>query len=221
MPSPSFEPKTHRWCPGAGAPRREVPSQNCTFCAPKPAFLAHNGPGTHSKRPNEGKRLQTLHVRLDCPVTRSSLLPSNSTTCPRNSPKMAKNGQIARRLCQQAQNQERAVSWATWLKTQFRGHLVHPQPPTFCGFQPSESPNETPRPPYRWSVGGAGGQLGLRTVGANGGSTRVPGAKKIIFSKAVPRPLGMLKVEFLARFEPMVMRFGSWKIPKCLENGPF
>ena len=26
---------------------------------------------------------------------------------------------------------------------------------------------------------------------------------------------------FLARFELVVTRFGSWKIPKCLENGPF
>ena len=58
-------------------------------------------------------------------------------------------------------------------------------------------------------------------VGANGGSTRVPGAKKIIFFKVVPRPLGMLKQVFLARFEPVVARYGPWKIPKCLENGPF
>ena len=57
-------------------------------------------------------------------------------------------------------------------------------------------------------------------MGANGGSTRVPGAKKIIFSKVVPRPLGMLKKVFLAHFEPVVTRFGPWKIPKCLENGP-
>ena len=54
-----------------------------------------------------------------------------------------------------------------------------------------------------------------------GGSTRVPGAKKKIFSKVVPRPLGMLKQVFLAHFEPVVARFGPWKIPKCLENGPF
>ena len=26
---------------------------------------------------------------------------------------------------------------------------------------------------------------------------------------------------FLGRFEPVVMHFGLWKIPKCLENGPF
>ena len=121
----------------------------------------------------------------------------------------------------QAQNQERAISWATWLKTKFRAHLFHPQPPTFCGFQASESPNETPRPPYQWSRGGAGGQHNLRTGGADGWSTVVPGAKKIIFFKDVPRPLGMLKQVFLGRFEPVVARFGPWKIPKCLENGPF
>ena len=43
----------------------------------------------------------------------------------------------------------------------------------------------------------------------------------MIFSKVVPRPLGMLKQVFLARFEPVVTRFGPWKILKCLENGPF
>ena len=31
----------------------------------------------------------------------------------------------------------------------------------------------------------------------------------------------MLKQVFLARFEPVVMRFGQYKIPKCLENAPF
>ena len=42
----------------------------------------------------------------------------------------------------------------------------------------------------------------------------------MIFSKIVPRPLGMLKQVFLARFDPVVARFGPWKIPKCLESGP-
>ena len=120
-----------------------------------------------------------------------------------------------------SRNQARAVSWATWLNSKFRGHLVHPQPPTFCGFHPSELPNEPARPLYQWSLGGAGGQPGPGTVRANGGSTRVPGAKKIIFSKVVPRPLGMLKQVFLGRFEPVVAHFGTRKIPKCLENGPF
>ena len=119
-----------------------------------------------------------------------------------------------------AQNQQRAVCWATWLKTEFRGRLFHPQPPNFSGFQASESPDDTPRPLYQWSFDGAGGQYSPRTFGANGGSTGVPGAKEIIFFKVVPRPLGMLKQVFLGRFEPVVARFGPWKIPKCLENGP-
>ena len=40
-------------------------------------------------------------------------------------------------------------------------------------------------------------------------------------SKIDPGPFGMLKQVFLAHFEPVVTRFGPWKIPKCLENGPF
>ena len=31
----------------------------------------------------------------------------------------------------------------------------------------------------------------------------------------------MLKQVFLAHFEPVVTGFGPWKVPKCLENGPF
>ena len=58
-------------------------------------------------------------------------------------------------------------------------------------------------------------------MGANSGSTSVPEAEKIIFSKVVPPPLGMLKPAFLACFEFVVTRFGPWKILKCLENGPF
>ena len=36
--------------------------------------------------------VRTLHVRLEVLVTKSPLLPSKSTICLRNSPKMAKNG---------------------------------------------------------------------------------------------------------------------------------
>ena len=55
-------------------------------------------------------------------------------------------------------------------------------------------------------------------VGADGGSSRVPGARKMIFfSKVVPRPFGMLKQVFLARFEPMVTRFGPRKYQNALK----
>ena len=96
-----------------------------------------------------------------------------------------------------------------------------PQPPTFYGFQASESPNEARRPPYQWSLAAAGGPASPRTVGANGGSTRVPGAKKLIFSKVVPRPLGMLKQVFFGPFLAHDGAFWAMENPKCLENGPF
>ena len=154
-------------------------------------------------------------------MTKGPLLPSNSTICPRNGPKRRQKAPKTAQYAPTPRNQERAVSWATWLKNEFRGHLVHPQHPTVYGFQASESPNETRRPQYQWSLGAAGGPASPRTVGANGGSTRVPRAKKKIFSKVVPRRLGMLKQVFLGRFDPLVARFGPWKIPKSLENGPF
>ena len=165
--------------------------------------------------------MATLYVRLDFAVSNSPLVPFNSTIRPRNGPKRRQKAPKTAQYAPTPRNQARAVSWTTWPKSQFRAHLVHPQTPTFCGFQASESPNETPRPPYLWSLGAAGGQPGPRPARANGGSTRVPGAKKIIFSKVVPRPLGMLKQVFLANFEPVVACFGPRKIPKCLENGSF
>ena len=148
-------------------------------------------------------------------------MPSNSAICPRNGPKRRQKAPKTAQCAPAPRTQERAVSWATWLKNEFRGHLAHTQPPTFYGFHASESPNETRRPPYQWSLGAAGGPASPRTVGANGGSTRVPRAKKMIFSKGVPGPLGMLKKVFLGRFEPLVARFAPWKIPKCLGNGAF
>ena len=45
--------------------------------------------------------------------------------------------------------------------------------------------------------------------------------QKPCLSKSDPRPFGMLKQVFLARFKPVVTRFGLWKMPKSIENGPF
>ena len=158
LPNPSFEPKTHRWRPGAGAPSREVPSQICAVLGQKKPFFAPNSLKTLAKRPNEGKRWVHFHVRLDFTVSKSLQAPFNSTICPRNGPKRRQKAPKSAQCAPTPRNHERAVSWATWLKNEFRGHLVHPRPPTFCGFQAAESPNETPRPPYQWSLGAAGGQ---------------------------------------------------------------
>ena len=49
----------------------------------------------------------------------------------------------------------------------------------------------------------------------------VKNASKTHFSKSDLGPFGMLKQVFLACYEPVVTRFGPWKIPTCLENGSF
>ena len=103
--------------------------------------------------------------------------------------------------------------------TNSEGTYSSSNPPLFVVFKPQNHPTRRLDPCTSGHFGGAGGQRGPRTVGANGGSTRVPGAKKIFFFKVVPRPLGMLKQVFLLRFERVVARFGPWKIPKCLVNG--
>ena len=71
---------------------------NLRILCPKTAFF---GP-KQSRNPvkTAKRRVATLHVRLDCPMTKSPLLPSNSTICLRNGPKMAKNGLNVRFLCQ-------------------------------------------------------------------------------------------------------------------------
>ena len=187
----------------------------------KTAFFGPKRPQNPLKTTKRSETVATLHMRLDFTVSKSSLVPFNSPMCPRNGPKRRQKAPKTAQCAPTPRNQARAVSWATCFKIRFRWHLFHPQPPTFCGFHPSESPKRTPRHPYQWSLGIAGGQPGPRTAGANGGSTRVPGVKNMIFSKVVPRPLGVLKQVFLACFELVVTRFGPRKIPKSLENGLF
>ena len=120
-----------------------------------------------------------------------------------------------------ATNQEQAISLATWLKMRFRGHLLHPQPPTFCGFHPSELPKRTPRPPYLGPLGCGKLQAQAQTGGCPNGSTGSSRGKKMTFLKNDPRPCATLKQVFLDCFEVVVAHFGPRKIPKCLENGLF
>ena len=87
LPNPSFEPKTHRWRPGAGAPSREVPSQICAVLGQKQPIFRPNQPQNPVKTPKRRDTVSTLHVRLDFTVSKSSLVPFNSTICPRDGPK--------------------------------------------------------------------------------------------------------------------------------------
>ena len=163
---------------------------NLRSFGPKRPIFRPKWPPNPGEAPKQRKTVATSQVQLDFTVSKSPLLPFNSTICLRKGPKRRQKALKSAQCAATPRNQARAVSWATCLEIRLRGHLVHPQPPSFCGFQPSESSNQTPRPPLQWSLGGAGGQPGPRTVGANGGSTRDPGAKKRFFPKLFPDHLG-------------------------------
>ena len=153
-------------------------------------------------------------------------MPFNSTIYPRNGPKRRQKAPKSAQCAPTPRNQARAVSWATWLKIRFRGHLVHPQPPTFCGFQASESPNETPRPYYYYYL--VLGHLvepersparaqGGPTVGPPGS----PGRKKSFFSKLFPDHLGCSNRCFEAALSPWWRVLGHGKSQNALKMGRF
>ena len=85
--------------------------------------------------------MATLHMQLDFPVLKGPLGLSNSTICSANRPQKApKIPRICAHRPPIAPNEKHTISWATWLKTRFRVHLIHPQRPTFGGFHPSKLP---------------------------------------------------------------------------------
>ena len=147
LPNPRFEPKITGGGPGRWCQVGRCPSKSAQFWAknshfsPKTALVRAQNSQTKANGCYTPRAVAFL-------VTKGTLVPSNSTTFPRNGPKRRQKAPKSAQCAPAPRNQERAVSWATWLNCKFRGHLVHPQPHTFYGFQASESPNETPRPPY-------------------------------------------------------------------------
>ena len=156
---------------------------------------------------------------LTFPCQRALCGPLTPPYVPETAQKGPQKPQILCRLT----NQEQAISLATWLKARFRGHVIHPKSPTFCGFHPSELPERTPRPPYLGPVGCGKLQAQTKIGGCPNGSTGFNRGKKLTFLKKKndPRPCVMLKQVFLDRFELVVAHFGPPKIPKCLEIGLF
>ena len=150
--------------PGRGRQAGRCPPKYAQFWAKNSLFWPKTAPKPSQNGQTKGSAAH-IHVRVDFTVSKSPLVPFNSTICPRNGPKGCQKAPKTAQYAPTPRNQARAVSWATWLKNEFRGHLVHPQPTTFCGFEASESPNETHTPPYQWSLGAAGGPASPRTVG--------------------------------------------------------
>ena len=166
--------------------------------------------------------MAALHMQLDVPVPKGPLGPFNSTIClrtaPKRPPKAPEFVHIGRR-----QPKTKNISWATWLKTRFASAPNPPARTHFWWFPPlkialTDAYTPVPRPSgLRQAAGGSPKRWVPKWVNK---VHRVQ-KKKGLFSKNDPRPHGMPKEVFLARFELMVAYFGPPALPKCLENGLF
>ena len=103
-------------------------------------------------------------------------------------------------------------------KPNFEGTYSTRNPPLFVVSKPQNRPTSHLDPRTSGHLVEPEGSPARARLGPTVGPPWSPGRKKSFFSKVDPRPLGMLKQVFLDRFEPLVARFGPWKIPKCLEN---
>ena len=189
--------------------------KNCSL-GPKTVIFGPKKPWNAFKTAKRRETVGMCHVRLDFPVSTSSLPPSNSMICPGNGPKrppQAPNAdnhkpRIGHIFGYMAQN---AIPRAP----------IPPEPPTFCGFHPSNLPKRTPTPQYLGPLGCGKLQAQAQTGGCPNGSTGSSRGKTTTFLKNDPRPCATLKQVFLDGFELVVAHFGPPKIPKCLENGLF
>ena len=163
--------------------------------------------------------MATPHVWLDSTLSKSPLMPFNCTICPRNGPKRRQKAPKAAQCAPTPRNQARAVSWATWLKNRI---LKAPSPPDnpslFVVSKPQKSPNEPPRPPYQWSLGGAGGQPGPHTGGVHQGPR---GGKNLFFPMLVLDHLGCSNRCFSPVLSPWWRVLGHGKSQNALKMGRF
>ena len=207
-----FEQETQRWRPEHLSQVADLSFKNCSV-GPKTAIFRPKKAWNTFKTAKQRETVGTLHVRLDFPVSTSSLRPSNPTINrkrPKKAPRSCK--------CRQPQTKNRPYLWLHGSKFDSEGTYSTRHPPTFCGFHPSELPKRTPRPPYLGPVGCGKLQAQTQTGGCPNGSTGSSRGKKMTFLKNDPRPCATLKHVFLDRFELVVAHFGP---PKCLENGLF
>ena len=181
-PNPSFEPKTHRWCSGTGAPSGEVPSQNGTFSAPKQPFLAENINVTHFKWPKKGKQLPHHTCSLTYETPRALGCPLTPQYVPETAKKWPMPHNM-RGFCQCYPKPKAAYILGSVAQMKIMRAPSPPTTPPFLWF-----------PRLRIARRGRAKELpGPRTVGANGGLSGVAKVKKLIFPKSFLNHLGCSK----------------------------
>ena len=194
---------------------------NLRSFGPKTAIFRPKQPQNPGETPKRRDTVSTPHVRLHFTVSKSSLVPFNSTICRRNGPKRR---QKAPKTCAMRTNTPKPSTG------RILGYVAQiripkaPSPPAsphflwFPSLRIAQRATHTPVPVVTWWSRRAARPA---HVGGQRWVHQGPRGEKNHFSKVVPRPLRMFREVFLGRFEPVVVRYGPRKIPKCLENGPF
>ena len=137
-----FEQETQRWQPGTGFASGGPQFKNCSL-GPKTAIFGPKKPWNTFKTAKQRETVGTLHMRLDFPVSTSSLRPSNSMICRGNGPKRPPEAPNADRSskCQQPQTKNRPYLWLHGSKCDSEGTYSTRNPPLFVVSTPQNCPN--------------------------------------------------------------------------------
>ena len=134
-----YEPRNQRWRPGTRVSCAGLPFQNLQFRAKINPFL----PKTALEPAENGQMKGNLHMQLDFPVPKGPLGPSNSTICPRTTPKRPAKApefvHIGRRL---PQTKNRPYFWLHGAKCDFDRTYSTPNHPLLVVFAPQNCPNQ-------------------------------------------------------------------------------
>ena len=181
LPNPSFEPKTHRWRPGAGAPSREVPSQICAVLGQKQPFFAQNSPQTRAKRPNEGKQWLHCTCGLTSMCQRALYRPSTPRYVRETAQKGAKKPQNLRNVHQPPKTKHWPYLGLRGSKSDSEGTQSTRNPPLFEVSTPQNRPTSHLDPQTNGHLVEPEGSPARARRGPTVGPLGSPGRKKSFF----------------------------------------
>ena len=136
LPNPSFEPKTRKVAPWGGGGKSGGALSNLRILCRQTTFFGpkrRRNPGITAKR---RQTVPTLHVRIDFTVSKSRLVPFNSTIRPETAQKGAKKPRNLRNVLQQPETKH--VPWSSGYVgahcADFEGTYSTRKPPLFGPF---------------------------------------------------------------------------------------
>ena len=187
LANPNFEPKTHRWRPGAGGAKSGGAHPNLRILGQKQPFFAQNSPQTRAKHPYEGKRLTHYMCALTSPCQRA-------LQCPRyvreTAQKGAKKPQNLRNVHQHPETKHGPYLGLRGSKSDSEGTYSTRNPPLFVVSKPQNRPTRRLDPRTSGHLVEPEGSPARGRRGPTVGPPGSPGRKKSFFPKLFPDHLG-------------------------------